>query len=154
LREIFARWPQVALSDGTLNREALAAIIFARPTEREAVNAIVHPAVRRGMREREREARPDQMVMYEVPLLFENGLYKEMDENVLVTAPPEQRIARLIARNGWTREQILARMAALIAPEEAEKKATHILRNDGSLEQLRRKAEKLARELSGERNRL
>jgi dephospho-CoA kinase len=143
LRKILQRWPQVGLADGTLHREALAAIVFEYPRERAALNAIVHPFVRERMRTYSENVLPGRMIVYEVPLLFENGLYQEMDCNVLVTAPVDQRIARLASRNGWTRNQIVRRMAAQIQPSEAEKLTTYILRNDGNLDELRTKTKEL-----------
>jgi dephospho-CoA kinase len=143
LRKILLRWPQVGLADGRLDREALAAVVFEYPSERTALNAIVHPYVRERMRAYSENVAPGRMIVYEVPLLFENGLYREMDCNVLVTAPVDQRIARLASRNGWIRDQIVRRMAAQIQPSEAEKLATHILRNDGSLDELRTKTKEL-----------
>ena len=97
LREIARRWPQV-VRDGALDRAALAAIVFSAPPERERLNAIVHPHVRRLAAERERSAKPGQLVVQVIPLLFEVGLDREMDRVVLVVAPDERRIARVLAR--------------------------------------------------------
>jgi len=141
---IAARWPRVVGGKGgALDRRALADIVFADPRERAALNEIVHPLVRALMRVRCEQAAADQMIIYEAPLLFEAEVYREMDVNVLVVAPPEQRIARLIRRNGWDSEHVVRRIAAQMQPEEAEKLATYTIMNDGTLTELRTKTERL-----------
>src|SRR5580704_434423 len=67
---VVARWPGVRAPDGTLDRAALAAIVFADPGERVALNAILHPVVRALAATREAAAGEDQIVVHEVPLLF------------------------------------------------------------------------------------
>ncbi len=152
LARVAARWPQVLQRDGSLDRPALAAIIFADADAdaRAFVNGIVHPWVRARSAELEAAARPGQIVVHDVPLLFEAGYYKQCDANVLVVAPREQRIARVIARNGLSREEIERRMDAQISPEEARSLADYTIENDGTLEDLRERAAVCYRNLSSE----
>jgi dephospho-CoA kinase len=144
-RRIAARWPRVIGAKGdALDRRVLADIIFADPQERAELNAIVHPLVRALMRVRcEHAPSSSQIIIYEAPLLFEAEVYREMDANVLVIAPLEERIARLMKRNLWDREHVARRIAAQIKPEEAEKLATHTIVNEGTLVELRTKTEQL-----------
>lgn len=148
-RRIAARWPRVIGAKGeVLDRRALADIVFSDPHEREALNEIVHPLIRASMRVQCEQAPANHIIIYEAPLLFEAGVYREMDMNVLVLAPLEQRIARLIKRNGWDRKHVVRRIDAQIKPEEAEKLATHTILNDASIADLRAKVERVYLKLS------
>lgn len=137
LREIAALWPQV-VRDGVLDRKALAAIVFADDTQRERLNAIVHPEVRRLAAERERDAAPGQIVVQVIPLLFEVGLDAQMDANVVVFAGDGARLDRVLARDGADEVHVRARMAAQIAPDEARRRADYVIENDADLDALRR----------------
>jgi len=147
VRRIAARWPRVVGPEEALDRKALGDIIFENPRERAVLNEILHPFVRTLMRARCQEAEPDRIVVYEAALLFEAGVHREIDLTILIVAPLEERIARLMKRNGWDREQVVCRMKSQMLPEEAGKIATHTLRNDGSLMDLRVKAERLYKAL-------
>lgn len=132
--EVAARWPQV-IRDGAIDRPALAAIVFADPKEREALNAIVHPRVRARAAEIEQTA-GSGIVIQVVPLLFESDFWKQCDATIAVVAPRETRIARVQARDGLTREEIERRMAAQIDPQEAAARATYVIENAGSRSEL------------------
>jgi dephospho-CoA kinase len=148
LERIRARWPSVVGEDGTLDRPAMAALAFEHESTREELNAIVHPIVRRLSAEREAQARPDQIVVHEVPLLFEAGFADECDATVVVVAPDELRIERVQARSGLSRDKIERRMAAQIDPGEARGRAGYVIENDGSREHLRERTERVYRELT------
>jgi dephospho-CoA kinase len=139
LREIAREWPQ-AVRDGALDRAALAEIVFRDPSLRARLEAIVHPHVRRLAREREREARPDQLIVHVVPLLFETGYDALVDRTVVVIAPDDERLARVAARDALSVEQIRARMAAQIDPSSARARADYVIENDADVETLRRRA--------------
>ncbi len=147
LQCIHERWPQTRNLEGGLDREVLAGIVFSNAEELKALVEILHPVVRELMRLRRRDASPGQIVVHEVPLLFEGGTYREMDYNVLVVAPWEQRIARVMARSGCTREQVVQRMAAQIRPEDAAKLANATLHNDSDLVHLEAEARRVYAEL-------
>jgi len=136
LRAIARMWPGV-VRGGNLNRSALAEIVFKDHGAREKLNQIVHPFVRQLAAEKERHAKPDQIVVHMVPLLFETGYADQCDASIVVIAPEEQRIARVRRRDMWTEEQIRARMAAQIDPERARLLATYCIENDGDLSHLR-----------------
>jgi dephospho-CoA kinase len=145
---IAQRWPRVITADGSIDREALATIVFSDESERKALNAIVHPAVRAGAALREREAAPDQIVVHEIPLLFETGQSGFFDAVVLVTAPREQRIERVVKRSGLDRDEVVRRMGAQIHPDEARRLATFTIENTGSIAELRREAQRVFDALS------
>jgi len=136
LREVAAIWPQV-VREGALDRQALAAIVFADDAQRERLNAIVHPEVRRLAAERERAAAPGQLVVQVIPLLFEVGLDARMDASVVVVAPDAARLARVLARDGVDEAHARARMAAQISPDAARRRAGYVIENDADLATLR-----------------
>jgi dephospho-CoA kinase len=148
LREIAALWPQV-VRDGALDRKALAAIVFADDVQRERLNAIVHPEVRRLAAEHERRAAPGQLVVQVIPLLFEVGLDGQMDANVAVIAPDANRLARVLARDGADEAHVRARMAAQIAPDDARRRADYVIENDAGLDALRAETARVFAELTG-----
>ena len=138
LRLIAERWPSVIRPNGELDRAALAALIFSEPDAREQVNAIVHPAVRALATERAAASAPGQIIVQEVPLLFETGFDEACDRTVVVVADREHRIARVMVRSDLTRAEIERRMSAQIDPAEASRRATYTIRNDGTRDDLRR----------------
>jgi len=137
--EIASRWPQT-IRNGALDRTALAGIVFADAEARAQLDTIVHPRVRALANEREAAAGDAAIVVHVVPLLFEGDYWKSCDRNVLVVAPRDARIARVVARDGWTREAIEARMAAQIDPEVARTLADDVIENDADRETLAQRA--------------
>lgn len=135
LREIARVWPQ-AVRGGALDRAALADIVFSDPKARERLNGLLHPHIRRVALERETWAKPGQLVVHVVPLLFETGYDRLVDKSVLVIAPLEQRIARIVARDKLDEGRVRARMAAQIEPEAARAAADFVIENDGNLKHL------------------
>ncbi|MGP6158431.1 MAG: dephospho-CoA kinase [Vulcanimicrobiaceae bacterium] len=140
LARIAPRWPQALHPDGSLDRAALSAIVFADLRQLDELNAIVHPLVRRLGDELEASAAPDQIVVHEVPLLFETELYRRCQVNVLVVAPPQTRIARVVARSGLDRAEVERRMRAQIDPARARELADYVIDNDGTPAELRERA--------------
>ena len=121
----------------SLNRAALAEIVFRDATARERLNAIVHPFVRQLAIEKEENAKPGQLIVHVVPLLFETDYAKRCDATVVVIAPEELRVRRVLERDRWSEEQIRARMSAQIDPNDARARATYVIENDGDLTHLR-----------------
>lgn len=136
LREIAAEWPEAIRPDGALDREAMARIVFGDEAARARLNAIIHPRVRLRAEELERAA-PDGLVVHVVPLLFEGEFWRRCDRTVVVIAPDEVRIARVVARDEAERADVERRMAAQIDPALARTRADYVIENDGDLTQLR-----------------
>jgi dephospho-CoA kinase len=139
LREIARVWPQ-AVRNGVLDRTVLADIVFGNPEARERLNALLHPHIRRVAFEREALARPGQIIVHVVPLLFETGYDRLVDKSVLVVAPLEDRIVRVVSRDRLDERRIRARVAAQIEPEQARRAADFIIENDGNVDRLRERA--------------
>ncbi|MFJ4502383.1 dephospho-CoA kinase [Streptomyces sp. NPDC088864] len=122
--------------DGTLDRPALGAVVFADPDRLAALNAIVHPLVRDRSAELEQAAGPDSVVVHDVPLLTENGLAPLYDLVVVVDAAPETQLDRLVRLRGMTEKDARARMAAQATREQRRAIADLVIDNDGPVEEL------------------
>jgi dephospho-CoA kinase len=140
LSEVALRWPAVIAPDGSLDRAALARIIFEDDAERAVLNGIVHPRVRALAKAREAEAAAETLIVNVVPLLFEGEYWRTCAATVVVVAPDEMRIARVMDRDGIDRESVLQRMRAQIDPAEARRRATYAIDNDADLATLRDRA--------------
>jgi dephospho-CoA kinase len=126
---------QVLTADGTLDRPALAAVVFTDPEARRRLDAIVHPLVRHRTAELLAEAPADAVVVNDVPLLVETGQAPSYDLVLVVEADPETRVARLVQR-GLSEEDARARMAAQATDEERRAVADVVLDNSGAPEEL------------------
>lgn len=111
----------VLLSNGSLDRERLGAIVFADSGALADLNAIVHPEVRRLYEERiaeVREADPEAVVVYEIPLLAEAKPGFDGDLVVVAEAPVEQRVARMVELRGMSEQDARRRIANQASDEE------------------------------------
>lgn len=139
LDAIVARWgAAVRQGDGSLDRAALRDIVFADAAERDALNAIVHPAVDALRRARVAEARAAgaTVVVCAIPLLFETGLDRAFDCIVLVDARVETRRERLMTRRGLSQVEADRMIAAQLPSASKRARASYIIDNDGSLAEL------------------
>ncbi|MBB2145409.1 dephospho-CoA kinase [Pedobacter sp. LMG 31464] len=116
--------------NGILNNKHIANIVFNNKTELEKLNSLVHPAVFRAFDTWEKEM--PQSVPYtlkEAALLFESGSYKMCDKNILVTAPLNLKLARVMQRDGVTEAQVQARMDKQFTDEQKAKMADYFIDN-------------------------
>ncbi|WP_019534595.1 dephospho-CoA kinase [Paenibacillus ginsengihumi] len=131
----------ILLADGSLNRKKLGAIVFADPTQRKALESLLHPPIRALMKERmallERQY-PDKPVIVDVPLLYESGLEAMFDAVMVVYVPAELQRERLKQRDGLTEEQAEQRLAAQLPIEEKRRRADFVIDNAGTLEETQR----------------
>ena len=122
----------VVCGDGTINREHLAACIFADAGARAAVNAAVHAAVRADI-DRWVAQQPAGDVVIETAIPVTSRLHERVDALWVVTAPEQVRIERVQARSGLTAAQISARIAAQQQEfEQLEALGAALIANDGS----------------------
>jgi dephospho-CoA kinase len=123
----------VLLPDGSLDRPALGALIFADRAARTALEAIVHPEVYRRITEWFANLPPGTRVaIADIPLLFETGHEHEFDRVIVCTCDPDQQIARLMARNNLTREEARARLATQWPTDEKVARADFVITTDGT----------------------
>ncbi len=140
--------PGVLTSDGSLDRTRLGEIVFADDELLARLNGIVHPQVAARMRDREATARPDSIVVHDVPLIAENGLAKLFDLVVVVDVPPDLQLDRLVRERGMAEDQARARMAAQASRDQRLLIADIVLDNSGTLAQLDDEVATLWTELS------
>jgi dephospho-CoA kinase len=153
LAAITARWgDQVLNADGTLNRAAMRGIAFSNDRDREALNAIVHPAVKhlRDQLVDEARRRGDPVVVAAIPLLFEAGLEREYDRVILVDAPDDVRLSRLVRRRGLGAEVARRMMAAQMPASLKRARADIVIENQSDLKALRRAVERVWQDLTAE----
>ncbi len=139
--------------DGSLDRERLAARVFGDTAARKRLEAITHPRIRRALAWRfaKLALRRARVVIVEAPLLFETGGEKRFDETVAVVADEPTIYARLRSRNGWSDEEIAARLASQLPLAEKARRATHVIDNSGDLTATRARVEALMRRWSSAR---
>ncbi len=122
--------------DHTINRSQLSEIIFNDSVKRQKLNEIVHPDVRKRMNEKKEAAilRGDQVVVLDIPLLFESGLKEMVDVVLLVYVEKDVQLQRLMERNQLTKEEALARIQSQMPIEDKLKLADKVINNNGSLD--------------------
>ncbi|AKM20033.1 dephospho-CoA kinase [Geobacillus sp. FSL K6-0789] len=140
-RQIVAAFgPGILRADGEIDRAKLGAIVFNDEQQRKVLNAIVHPAVRKKMlAEKEAHIRSGaKTVVLDIPLLFESGLTHWVDKVLVVYVDDDVQLRRLMARNGFTEEEALARIRSQWPMAEKVKRADAVIDNNGTIEETRR----------------
>jgi len=147
--EIAAAWPDVVDGHGRLDRKRLADHIFADPTARHRLEAITHPRIMERVNQQTDRLRQQgaQLAFLEAALLVETGLDRRLDGLVLVSASQEQQVSRVMAREGCSEVQALARMHAQLPLEDKRQAATAIIDNTGHEASTQRQVEALVRGL-------
>jgi dephospho-CoA kinase len=130
-RAIVTLFGRAVLSpDRSLDRQALGSIVFRNRTKRRQLERIIHPRVAREQQRlvrRVAKRKPHAVVIYEVPLLFEAGVDKRVDEIIVVTADRGTQIARLTKRNGLSRAEALRRIRSQMPLAKKIQQADHLL---------------------------
>lgn len=121
--------PETYFEDGSLNRVYLSKQVFDNSQRLEMLNNIVHPAVIRAGVDWS-NAQNGPYSLKEAALLYESGSYKKLDYTILVTAPEELRIARVMKRDKVSREEVLNRIQKQMPEEEKLKFADFVIHND------------------------
>ncbi len=138
LAELASAFAGVLNEDGTLNRAELARQAFASEESTKTLNRITHPQIRNRTRERLEEAEADgaNVVVYDMPLLIENDEADQVDHVLVVDAPDEVRVQRLVEYRGLEAADARRRIAAQVDRETRLKHADTILDNSGSKDSL------------------
>lgn len=128
---------------GTVDRSQLRDIVFRDPGQRQKLEQIIHPEVARlrALREAELAGQGADIVVNDIPLLFEAGLADQFDMIVVVDAPAEQRVQRIVQHRGIQRPEAERMVAAQMPAEQKRKRAAIVIDNEGSMETLRHRAE-------------
>lgn len=135
---------------GSINRKLLASIIFSNKEKRELLNRILHPKIKEEIQRRLKEISlkdPRAIVVIDAPLLIEVGDYREMDRVVLVISSQKHQMERLELRDGLKKEEAQRIIDAQKPLSEKLKLADFIISNEGSMEEVKRKAKEVFKEL-------
>ncbi len=136
--------------DGHIDRARLGELVFKDQDARRRLNAIVHPLVRDWMAERTASALRDgaEVVVQDVPLLFENGLEPLYSAVVMVYVPQELQVKRLVEGRGLSEERARAMVASQMPIEDKRSRAHHVIDNSGSIDDTREQVQRLWWELA------
>ena len=136
---------------GQVDRERLGRLVFEDGDARGRLNAIVHPLVRDWMAERTREAaeRGAEVVIQDVPLLYENGLEDLFSSVLLVYVPEDVQLQRLVEGRGLDEDRARAMIAAQMPIDEKRRRAHHVIDNSGTREETRRQVEEMWAQITG-----
>ena len=135
--QAFAPAP-VLREDGSLDRKAMAGLVFHDPARKKQLEDILFGEIRAEIRRRIASAEED-MVLLDVPLLFETGLDSFCDSVILITADRDTRILRVTKRDGCAPEDVEARIRNQMPDAEKAARADAVVDNSGSLEDLYRR---------------
>jgi dephospho-CoA kinase len=140
--------PGLLTADGDLDRAAMGTLVFADESARKRLEAIVHPLVFERIVDLETGAPDGAVVVHDIPLLAESGRAATFDAVIVVDAPPEVQVDRMLRDRGWTEDEARARIAAQASADERRAIATYVVENIGTVEDLRREVERIYAELT------
>lgn len=149
-REITELLGPESFSGEEYNREFVREKIFENDDLRNALNAIIHPAVKRDFERWVQENADAEMVFKESALLFELGLYKDLSHTILVTAEENLRMKRVMLRDNKTYREVEVIMENQMPERDKRKKASFIIENNDTLEELQSRTLEVIRDLKAE----
>jgi dephospho-CoA kinase len=141
---------EILQEDGSIHRKKLAEKVFADPEQRKLLNQILHPRIKEEMDRRTKEIGqrdPEAIVVIDAPLIVELGDHREMDKLIVVTTTQTQQIERLKDRDGAKPEEALRILSSQMPLEEKVNLADFVIRNEGSLEETKKRAKEVFKEL-------
>ncbi|MBT9173721.1 MAG: Dephospho-CoA kinase [Syntrophomonadaceae bacterium] len=143
---------EIQLQDGSLDRKALASLVFRDIQARHLLNTITHPPIIALARERLAAARAGGALVcvLEAPLLYETGLDRVVDRVVVVAVSEAAQLSRLQARERLTEAEALLRIRAQLPLQEKVRRSDYCIDNDGPLPATRRQVQDLWTKLTGE----
>ena len=141
---------EILQGDGSIDRKKLADRVFVDPNQRKLLNQILHPLITEEMDRRTREIgqkNPEAVVVIDAPLLIEVGYHRRVDKVIVVISNQAEQIERLKVRNGIKSEEALRILSSQMPVEEKAKLADFVVRNEGSLEEMKKRAKEVFKEL-------
>jgi dephospho-CoA kinase len=141
---------EILQEDGSIHRKKLATRVFSNPVEKDLLNRILHPRIKREINRRIKgigQKGPKAIVVIDAALLVETGYYLNVDKVVVVTSTKKQQIERLRRRDQMDQEMARGIIDSQISGEERIKVADIIIRNEGSRMKTERKAKEVFEEL-------
>lgn len=129
--------------DGSLNRQKLGALIFSNTENRQKLDDLLQPLIKIMILDEIEEYRQkgETMIVLDLPLLFEKQYEELCEEIIVVYIPRELQLERLMRRNQYTKQEALSRIDSQLSIEEKRKRATVLLDNQGTIQQLYQQVE-------------
>ncbi len=136
---------EILLPDGEIDRAKLGSIIFHQEENRQLLNQIVHPEVRRRMNEKIEQAKrkSEPVIVLDIPLLFESKLTFMVDKTILVYVSEETQLKRLMERNHLTVKEAEARIHSQMPLSEKVSLADAVINNNGRIEDTKKQLMKI-----------
>lgn len=135
--------------DQTINRRKLGGIVFNDKAKLKKLNELTHPLVHQEIKKQMARYRANQekLVVIDVPLLFESGFESLCNGVLVISITPELQIERLMKRNAFTKKEAIARINNQMPLSEKEKRATYVVANTGTIDDLEKKLSDLLQEI-------
>jgi dephospho-CoA kinase len=146
VQAIATAFGQGILTNGMPDKKKLADVVFNDPEKLQILNSIIHPKVKEHFYEWVQQQKDAIFVIKEAAILFESGSYKDCDKIILVTAPLDVRVKRVMERDNISREKVLERIANQWS-DEKKKALSHYIINNVNLEEAIEEADKIVKEL-------
>ncbi len=144
LAEVVAAFGEEVLAeDGSLDRPAMGAIVFADESRRRVLEGIIHPRVRARAAEIEAAAPAGAVVVHDIPLLTETGQAASFDAVLVVDVPVATQVERMVSLRGMSPEEAASRVAAQASREDRLTIATYVIDNTGTLAELRARVDEV-----------
>ncbi len=145
--EVVSHFGDEILKDGDIDRRKLAEIIFSDSKQRNVLESIIHPKVQQALTDAKKSLADDEILIYEIPLLFETNAASRFDLVITVEAPLADRIQRLKER-GLLQSEIEKRIASQATEAQRRSIANIVIENSGNEEELLRKVEAIWEEIN------
>jgi dephospho-CoA kinase len=140
--------PDAVRRDGTMDRIRVGQIVFKDKRARLDLEAIIHPAVIKAIKDFfDKLPKRTPFAVADIPLVFETGREKEFDDIIVVACPREMQLQRLMERNKLSKEDAEKRLAAQLPIDQKVKKATYVIKNDGTFEETNAQVDELIKKL-------
>jgi dephospho-CoA kinase len=138
---------QLLTPDGELDRPRMGELVFGDEDARKRLEAIIHPLVFERIVEIEAGTGPDDVVVHDIPLLAESGRADTFDAVIVVDAPTEVQVERMVRDRGWSEADARSRIAAQASREDRLSIASYVVENTGTLEDLRQRVTEVFEEV-------
>lgn len=129
---LVAKFGKKIIDQSTINRKELGRIVFNDPEALIFLNSLIHPLVKENLNTWMNSNRNSQYIIQEAAILFESGFYKEFDKTIIITAPVDLAINRVMVRDNVSKEEVLVRMKNQWPQEKKEALSDFVISNDES----------------------
>ena len=149
IMEVGQKGYHILNDDQTINRHKLGGIVFNDKTKLKKLNEITHPLVHQKIKQQMERYRLNQekLVVVDVPLLFESGFESLCDGVLVISISPKLQVKRLMKRNNFTKEEALVRINNQMPLSEKEKRATYVVANTGTIDDLEKRLSDLLQKI-------